>query len=191
MNDLLHALADTRTRLQDASVNRRSPMHTPVIATTDADVRIMVLRAFDAEGMSLRFHTDTRAPKAALIGGGGPVGVLFYDKEAGVQIRCRGSGMVKQEGAQVDEAWAASAAFARRCYLGAGPGELSDVPTSGLPDGIAGRQPTEAELLIGRPNFAILLVTLEEIDWYSLAHTGHRRALFRRTDGWAGQWLTP
>lgn len=191
MNDLAAALADTRARIQHGAINRRSSMHTPVIATSDADVRVMVLRAFDAESMILRFHTDARAPKSSLIGGGAPVGVLFYDKEAGVQLRCRGRGSVEQDGAHVDAAWAVSAAFARRCYLGAGPGEVSDVATSGLPDWIAGKQPTEEELLTARPNFAILLVTLEEIDWYSLAHTGHRRALFRRADGWAGQWLTP
>jgi pyridoxine/pyridoxamine 5'-phosphate oxidase len=166
-------------------------MHTPVIATTDADVRVMVLRAFDAEGMTLRFHTDTRAPKAALIGSGAPVGVLFYDKEAGVQIRCRGTGQVTREGAAVDDAWAGSDTYARRCYLGAGPGELSDVPTSGLPDWIAGRRPTEEELITARPNFAILLVRLEEVDWFNLSHSGHRRALFRRDDGWRGRWIAP
>jgi len=191
MNDLTEALIDTRTRLQNAGTSRRSPMHTPVVATSDADLRVMVLRAFNAERMQLRFHTDARAPKAERIGEGATLGVLFYDKEAGVQIRCRGTGRVESAGAAADAAWAASSAFARRCYLGDAPGTLSPEPSSGLPEWAEGQQPTEEQLAPARANFAVLLVEIDEVDWYRLAHTGHRRALFRREDGWTGQWLTP
>lgn len=191
MNDLAAALADTRVRIQDGATNRRNPMHTPVIATSDADARVMVLRAFDAEAMTLRFHTDARAPKSALLGGGAPLGVLFYDKEAGVQIRCRGTGTIEAAGPAADAAWASSSVFARRCYLGDAPGTPSPEPSSGLPEWIEGRQPTEEQLVPARANFALLLVRLEEVDWYRLAHTGHRRALFRRADEWRGAWLTP
>lgn len=189
--DLSIAFEDALQRLGDASRNRRSPMHTPAVASGEADARIMVLRAFDNETMTARFHTDARGAKARSIGKGAPVGLLFYDKEAGVQIRCRGAGRVEATGEAADAAWVASAAFARRCYLGDAPGTPSPVPTSGLPDWIEGRQPTEEQLLPARANFAVLLVRIDELDWYRLAHTGHRRALFRRSDGWQGEWLTP
>lgn len=182
---------DASDRLRIAAENRRSPMHTPVIATGDADARIMVLRALDVEQMTLRFHLDARSPKRQIIADDPRIGILAYDKEAGLQLRCRGSGRVETAGNTADAAWAASDRFARRCYLGDAPGELAQEPTSGLPEWLGGGRPTEEQLIPARKNFAILLVQLEEIDWYSLSHKGHRRALFRRADGWRGQWLAP
>jgi hypothetical protein len=88
----------------------------------------------------------------------------------------------------VDAAWNASDAYARRCYLGQAPGTASDEPNSGLPDWIEGKRPDEAQLAQARVNFAVLLVTVKEIDWYHLAHDRHRRALFTRA---GARWLTP
>lgn len=193
MFETLEAIRDDiDARLALAAKDRRSPMHSPVVATADADARVMVLRAFDAGTMTLRFHTDSRAPKASVIGEGAPVGVLLYDREAKLQIRTRGTGLIETSGPSVDAAWAESTNFARRCYLGDGPGRLADGPNSGLPPEFEGVEPDDVQLLPARENFAILLVTLEELDWFTLAHTGHRRAQFvRRGDGWEGRWVTP
>ena len=180
--------ADVTSRLTDAAHNRRSPMHTPVIATQDADVRVMVLRAFDPDSWTLRFHTDARSPKIGLLDEGAVVGVLFYDAKEKVQIRCRGTARIESDSDLANQAWSDSSAFARRCYLGRPPGERSDGPASGLPVHVEGVQPDEDTLAEARANFAILLVRIETTDWYSLAHTGHRRALLTR-DG--AHWLTP
>ncbi len=193
MIDTLEAVrADIDRCLAHAATDRRRPMHSPVVATADADARVMVLRAFAAETMTLRFHTDVRAPKAAVIGEGAPVGVLFYDREAKLQIRTRGTGRILLQGAEVDAAWAESTNFARRCYLGDGPGSEADGPSSGLPPQFEGVEPDEAQLIPARENFALLLVTLEELDWFTLAHSGHRRARFvREGETWPGRWVTP
>ena len=53
-----------------------------------------------------------------------------------------------------------------------------------------GRKPTEAELEPARGNFAVLLVTLEELDWLHLDHAGHRRARFDLGSG-VGQFVVP
>lgn len=163
-------------------------MHTPVVATADADARVMVLRAFDADRWILRFHTDARSPKVPVIEADPRLGVLAYDRAAKVQLRLRGKGRIEREGAVVDEAWQASTNFARRCYLGEGPGALSDWPTSGLPQAFEGTEPDDTDLVPARANFALLLVEVEEIDWFCLAHTGHRRALVTRE---TGQWVSP
>lgn len=165
-------------------------MHTAAVATTDADARVMVLRAFDRVGWQLRFHTDARSPKCEVIAGDAPVGVLFYDREAKIQIRCRGRGRVETDTALADKAWSESTNFARRCYLGEGPGAVSDTPTSGLPAWAEGVEPEEVQLLPARENFAILLVKLEQADWFSLAHTGHRRAVIQLASG-EGRWVSP
>lgn len=180
--------ADIDRRLADAAANRRSPMHTPVVATADADARIMVLRDWDAERSTLRFHTDARSPKCALIGNSAPVGVLFYDKGEKVQIRVNGTGRIEREGPVADAAWEQSTNFARRCYLGEGPGAVSSEPTSGLPAWAEGNEPGDDELLPARENFAVLLVEVERFDWFYLANSGHRRAICDRGT-WC--WVSP
>lgn len=183
---------DIARRLVRGAKDRKSAMHTPVVATANADARVMVLRAFDQTNWTLRFHTDLRSPKTKVIGDGAPIGVLFYDKGAKTQIRVRGEGRIESDTKLVDECWAASTNFARRCYLGEGPGAVSDTQTSGLPPEFEGTEPSEADVAPARDNFAILLVELHELDWFYLAHTGHVRAQFaRQSDDWAGRWVAP
>jgi len=184
---------DCRNRLIRAPRDRKSPMHTPVIVTSDVDARVMVLRAFDSTSWALRLHTDARAPKAQVIDADPRMAVLFYDKGAKIQIRARGSGAILRDGAEVDTAWQASTNFARRCYLGDGPGTGADAPTSGLPAEFEGVEPDDAQLIPARENFALLKVTLTAFDWLYLAHTGHVRAQFQRAASgeWTGRWVSP
>ena len=187
-------LTDCRNRLIRAPRDRKSPMHTPVIVTGDVDARVMVLRAFDSQAWRLRLHTDARAPKAQVIAADPRVAVLFYDKGAKIQIRARGLGEIVAAGDEVDAAWRASTNFARRCYLGEGPGSASDKPTSGLPSEFEGVEPDDTQLIPARENFALLRITLTTLDWLYLAHTGHVRAQFERIDGadsWHGRWVSP
>lgn len=181
---------DVAARLLEGAQDRRSAAHTPVVVTNDADARVMVLRAFDRVGWRLRFHTDARSPKCDVIGEGASVGVLVYDREAKLQIRCKGRGWIERDTALVDAAWKESTNFARRCYLGEGPGAVSDAPTSGLPVQYEGVEPSDEALRPARENFAVLLVELETADWFSLAHTGHRRAQIDLASG-GGRWVSP
>ncbi|MET4131560.1 pyridoxamine 5'-phosphate oxidase [Porphyrobacter sp. MBR-155] len=185
---------DCLTRLIRAARDRKSPMQTPVIVTGDVDARVMVLRAFDRESGRLRLHTDARSPKAQVIAADPRVAVLFYDRDAKIQIRARGTGQIITTGPQLDSAWATSTNFARRCYLGEGPGAPSQHPTSGLPSEFEGVEPDDAQLIPARENFALLMITITALDWLYLAHTGHIRAQFTRADGgaeWQGRWVTP
>ncbi|NCP17692.1 MAG: flavin-binding protein [Erythrobacter sp.] len=188
LNTLDEVLDDVRARLGRAAGDRQSPMHTPVVATADADARVMVLREFAP--WTLRFHTDARAPKAAVVREMPRVGVLFYDKAEKVQIRVRGTARIECDGEIAQAAWEAGDNFARRCYLGDGPGTVRDRPSSGLPETVEGIEPTDAQLVPARANFAVLLVELHEIDWFTLAHTGHRRAQFDLDTG-ESRWATP
>ena len=181
--------ADIERRLIRAAKDRRSPMHVPVVGTADGDMRIMVLRDYDAASRTLRFHTDARAPKVATIEDDPAVGVLFYDKGAKVQIRCRGRGRIERTGEIADAAWAAGTNFAKRCYLAPlAPSSVSEEPTSNLPSEYEGVEPHDAAVKAGRTNFSVLLIELERIDWLYLAHSGHRRARFT---GDEGEWVAP
>ncbi len=193
---MLETLDDVRrdltSRLGRAAKDRRSPLHTPTVVTADVDARVMVLREFDASAWTLRFHTDTRAPKVASIEADPRMAVLFYDKSAKIQIRARGQGCVLREDEVTERAWANGSNFARRCYLGDGPGTPSDTPTSGLPSKLEGVEPSDEQLAPARANFAVLRIGLEQLDWLYLAHTGHVRARFDRVDDdWKGRWASP
>lgn len=179
-------------RLARAPRDRKCAMHTPVVVSAPADARVMVLRAFDQAEARLRFHTDARSPKVAAIAADSRMAVLFYDKSAKIQIRVRGIGRVERTGPVADAAWAKGTNFARRCYLGEGPGSASPVPTSGLPPEFEGVEPDDAQLIPARANFAVLLIDVAQVDWLYLAHTGHVRAQFTRAgEGWEGRWVTP
>ncbi|MEL7199249.1 MAG: pyridoxamine 5'-phosphate oxidase family protein [Pseudomonadota bacterium] len=184
---------DCVNRMVRAAKDRKSPMHTPAVVTSDVDVRAMVLREFDSAAWTLRFHTDTRAPKVAAIEADPKMAVLLYDKGAKVQIRARGTGAILRDAPVTEAAWENGSNFARRCYMGDGPGVESDAPYSGLPLELEGVEPTDFQLEPARDNFAVLLVTLREIDWLYLAHTGHVRAQFSRGESgeWAGRWVSP
>ena len=185
---LKHVATDIDRLLAKGANNRKSAMHTPVVVTKDADARIMVLRHYDRAERTLRFHTDVRSPKVEIIRASSSVGVLFYDAEEKTQLRCRGVGEIQTDTALARAAWDGSDTYARRCYLGAAPGEARNHPSSGLPEWAEGKRPSEADLAPVRGNFAVLLVRLEKIDWYHLASDGHRRALFEHGEG---RWLTP
>jgi pyridoxamine 5'-phosphate oxidase len=179
-------------RLARAPRDRKCAMHTPVVVSAPADARVMVLRAFDQASSTLRLHTDARSPKVAAIADDPRMAVLFYDKSAKIQIRARGLGRIETSGPVADAAWANGTNFARRCYLGEGPGSISQVPTSGLPPEFEGAEPDDAQLIPARANFAVLLIAVQEVDWLYLAHTGHIRAQFTRAgEGWDGRWVTP
>lgn len=183
---------DIASRLTKAASDRHLPMHVPVVVTSDVDARGMVLREFDGGAWTLRFHTDIRAPKVAAIRADPRMAVLFYDKAAKVQIRLRGTGSVLSDAPVTDAAWDEATNFARRCYLGEGPGAASDAPTSGLPDEFEGVEPSAMQVAPARANFAVLRIELEALDWLYLAHSGHVRAAFtREADDWRGKWVSP
>ncbi|WP_017667472.1 pyridoxamine 5'-phosphate oxidase family protein [Sandarakinorhabdus sp. AAP62] len=175
--------------------DRKSPIHTPVIASVDADglphARVMVLRKADPATSTLRLHTDARSPKVAQLDGK-PVAVLAYHPAEQVQLRLSGTARIGRSVGEVDSIWEQSTLFARRCYLAEqAPGTPMPGPSSGLPAWIEGEQPTAEQIMPARANFAVLWVGVTAIDWLHLANSGHRRAMFRASDGWAGEWVAP
>ena len=193
-DDLPAILAHAWTLLVRGGADRKSPIHTPVIASVDADglpqARVMVLRKADPATSTLRLHTDARSPKVAQLDGK-PVAVLAYHPAEQVQLRITGTARILTDDV-VDGYWEQSTPFARRCYLAEHPpGTRLPGPSSGLPAWIEGQQPTLDQIAPARANFATLWIEVTAIDWLHLANSGHRRAVFRSVDGWAGEWVAP
>ena len=194
-DNLPEILAQAWSLMVRGGADRKSPLHTPVIASVDGhglpQARVMVLRKADPAAATLRLHTDARSPKVAQLNGK-PVAVLGYHAGEQVQLRLTGTARVLTDDDVVDGIWNQSTAFARRCYLALHPpGTPLPGPSSGLPAWVEGQQPTLEQIAPARPNFATLWVDVTAIDWLHLANSGHRRALFRASDGWAGEWLAP
>jgi pyridoxamine 5'-phosphate oxidase len=198
-NDLDLSFARVWDVIEPGATKRSSPAHTPVVATVgdegEPQLRVMVLRAADRTSRLLRFHTDARSKKIKEIGGGCPASVLMYDPSEKLQLRLGGTISTETDQGEVDAAWRGATTFARRCYMAeAAPGTDSDVPTSGLPEWIEGKQPVEADLVDARQNFAVLWFEALSLEWLYLANNGHRRARWEwqpDIETWSRRWLVP
>lgn len=198
-NDLDLSFTKAWDLIEPGASKRSSPAHTPVVGSVDAaglsQLRVMVLREADRSTRRLRFHADSRSAKIEDFAIDDRVSILMYDAAEKLQLRLFGTASVQTEGAAVDAAWESSTTFARRCYMAENaPGIESDLPTSGLPAWIEGRQPLEEQLGEARANFAILWCDITEMEWLYLANAGHRRARWTwdgSLQSWSGRWLVP
>lgn len=195
-NDLDGSLAHAWAMLARGAADRRSAFHTPVVATVTPDgapvQRIMVLRGVDAAARTLRFHTDQRAAKLGHIAANPAASVLLYDPAAKLQLRLGARAALHIGDATAAAGWAASRPQSRQCYAQAAvPGQpVADPRAVALPplnpDG------SEAVPDAGVENFAVLILTVESIEWLYLAIEGHRRARWTwEGSRWTGNWLAP
>ncbi|BAU93227.1 pyridoxamine 5'-phosphate oxidase-like FMN-binding protein [Methylorubrum populi] len=177
--------------LTEGVENRRSPFHTPALATVDAGgrprLRTVVLRAADAATGAVRFHCDRRSDKAREIAGSGLAALHVYDPRAKLQLRLEGRARPHHDDAVADAAWAAALAMSRVCY------GVEPAPGTALPTGDAYALPDEdPEARLGRENFCAVVLTVERIDLLYLDRRGHRRAVFSgEGGGWQRTWVAP
>lgn len=187
-DDLDATLAEVWRLLSRGVADRRSPFHTPAVATVAADgapsVRTVVLRGVDPMLRAIRFHTDIRSRKFGEIASQPRVALLGYDPGHKIQLRLAGYATAHTGPADqaAVAAWAATRDRSRVCYMQAvAPGEA-------MPAGAV----AEPALADGFQNFVAVTVEVDEIEWLYLAHPGHRRARF----AWPGgrleaTWLAP
>ncbi len=191
-NDLQGSLDHAWAMMVRGAADRRSGFHTPAVATVDEagepSQRVMVLRAANPETRMLRLHTDVRSSKFAQIGRQPRVSVLFYDAHMKLQLRIGARGQLHTGDDVALAGWKASRAQSRLCYeQGPAPGAAIDGPLPELP--------VEQRFAVadaGQKNFAVLMATVDRIEWLYLAIEGHRRARWTWSeDGWQGTWLAP
>lgn len=186
-NDLAGSLQEAWQLLSRGAVDRRSPIHTPAIATVALDgtprVRIVVLRHVDPTARTLRFHTDKRANKIAEIECNPAMQVLCYDPSSKIQLRLLGRARVHHADDVAHQAFTRSQPQSQLCYRqAAAPGSLALEP-SALTDPAAHD---------GEKNFSAVVIQVDEIEWLYLAAAGHRRARYTWNDGaLTSTWLAP
>ena len=199
-NDLAATLKFAFQMLGRGVQDRRAAFHTPVFSSTSSDgpqARVLVMRAFDAVARSFTFHTDTRSAKLLELDADPRVALTFYDAARKVQLRIKGVCAVHVGDKLSQQRWAAARPSSLRCFAGAAPGAVSDLPTSGLPTQLEGREPDLAELADAEQHFAVLTVAVQRLEWLHLHTRGQRRAAFTwpKHGGADGscqmQWLNP
>jgi len=181
-------LAEACRLLARGVADRRSPFHTPTLASIGADgaprLRTVVLRSFDAAARQLRVHTDRRSAKYAELLVDPRAALHGYDVAAQVQIRLSGRISLHAESALADAAWAASHPGSRLCYaIAPGPGTPVAAPPAA---------PLALDAA-ARDNFAALVLHFDTLEWLWLAAAGHRRAHFAwdAAGACAARWLVP
>jgi hypothetical protein len=180
-------LQEAFRRLARGVADRRSPFHTPTLATVGADgapeARTLVLRGFEAATRTLRLHTDARSGKVADLAREPRCALHLYDPGAKLQLRLAGRATVHGDDAEAEAGWAASREFSRMCY--------AIEPAPGSPIGAPPPAPRDAAA--GRGVFRVILLRFDRLEWLELAAGGHRRARFAWTAGDTpdASWLVP
>jgi pyridoxine/pyridoxamine 5'-phosphate oxidase len=190
-DDLDETLAECWRRLSRGVADRRSPFHSPTVASIGGDgrprARVVILRGCDPAERTLRFHTDSRSDKAAELAARPAIALTGYDPAGKIQIRVEGRASLHRDDGLADAAWAATRPFSRVCY-GVAPGPGSPIDAGG---GFA--LPVEEEAVeAGRAHFTAVRIAVESLEWLYLAHDGHRRARFGFSGGAVSAvWLAP
>jgi pyridoxamine 5'-phosphate oxidase len=178
------------------TLDRNHPFHTPVFGTVcdrEPRLRVVVLRRFWRKPPQLAFHSHIGSPKINQIRANPNVYWLFFNPQDRFQIRVSGTATIHTDGELHEEQWLSTELFSRRCYIGEPPTQESKRPTSGLPEGLIDRKPTQEESELGKANFVVVSSTINEIDCLEMNVKGHRRSLFEWHENGelCTKWLTP
>ena len=176
--------------------NRDLPFHIPVFICGDkikSDGRIVVLRGVDQNEKKIWFHSDIRSNKVEVLKSNSDAVLLFYDKNAKIQLRISGNTKINYKNDITRKSWKNTAHMSRQCYLGdKSPGSNSLIPTSGLTSDVDNLKYTLEESEIGYENFCVIETFIKSIEWLYLAAKGHRRAYFSlKNNSLEKKWLIP
>ena len=167
--------------------DRQSPWQHVILANGAGagapQLRMLVLRAWDAPARRATLHTDRRSTKMAALRPGAAVALLGWDPGRRIQLRL--AGRVDIAGAPETAAiWAGLAPHSRATYATA----LSP----GTPIGSLDAQPPRLTEAAAEAAFTVLTVTVETLDWLRLTHGGQERARLTWADGRPhATWVAP
>ncbi|MEO9899835.1 pyridoxamine 5'-phosphate oxidase family protein [Nisaea sp.] len=181
------ALIDRASALfSKAPENADAPFRYPVLSTVARDGspngRTLVLRTANPATWQATLHTDSRAEKVAELAANDAAMLVFYDQQASMQLRLKGTISQKLDKAALKAIWEKLPASTRPNYR-ASLSTGSAISAAG--DGIA---PSGA--LSGFENFSVLTFTTETVDILQLARSGNRRYRLDVLSG-TGTWLIP
>ncbi|MGO2147748.1 pyridoxamine 5'-phosphate oxidase family protein [Halomonas sp.] len=168
-------------RLIQGVSDRHAPARYLTLATVSESglpqARTVVLRSADKQAATLAVYTDIHSGKISALRANPMAALHVWDAAEQLQIRMEASVTVLI-GEAVSEQWHSLPEHARSAYSsGPAPGKpiAASLDYTKTPDESA---------------FAVLWMDVQAIEALHLGQH-HRRAVFSRGDGWAGQWLVP
>ncbi|MEM6758647.1 MAG: pyridoxamine 5'-phosphate oxidase [Pseudomonadota bacterium] len=180
-NDLAAFWGEAWQHLGRGVADAKSPARFPVFATVSPtgvpEARTVVLRAASQSAATLEVHTDIVTTKVVSLQATPVAALHVWLPRANVQIRVTADVSILT-GDAVEAAWAKVPPASRVSY-GTEP-----APGTAIDHVYAYEKPPV------RDRFAVLRCTVREVD---LVHLGqqHRRAIYLRSDDFAGQWVAP
>ena len=197
-DDLAGALERSWRLLEEAIGDPTSPVRTPVLISISTDGlaqgRTVVLRGFNRQQRQLTIYTDARSAKVAQLRAQPACTLVAYQPNPMMQLRLGVDATVNYNNAITYEAWAVMPGPNRCNYLtDPDPGSISVQATDGRPVINAESMPTHAENEIAYSHFAVIVFTINQLEWLYLPRRGHRRARFvwDAAGSLKSDWLIP
>ena len=167
-------------RLGRGVADRHAPARQPTFATVRdgwPEARTVVLRAARREEATLEVYTDIHSDKIASLRQTPRAALHVWEDKQRLQIRLACEVTILT-GETVRDRWDPIPEAGRDSY--------GETPPPGTPIDAALDYRKE-------PDFAAFAVLSCAVQWIDLVHLGedHRRAQYRREDGWRGQWCAP
>ena len=135
----------------------------------------VVLRHFDGDQKTLRFHTDSRSAKF----NAKVLSAMHYHRDEPWQVRYQGIPEINHMDETALSRWETLTNAQKKCYqIDYAPGTVIDTMPGYHANGL--------------DHFAIITLRMTAIDMLYLHHQGHIRARLTFNDGkWSSCWLSP
>lgn len=195
-SSLPELLQDSWQLLSQGAEPTRHPFHTPTVATGQKDefsVRIIVLRATTIAERQLTFYTDIRTPKIRDLRENPRMVWHFYDPSEKVQIRATGKARIHHQDELSQTIWQTIPVRNRKDYCALqAPGIVVENSQAAIPPIFKAEALSIEKTDYGYQNFAVVITTIEALDWLHLSREEHQRARFSWQKGqWEGEWIVP
>lgn len=172
-------LDQTWRTLVDGVTDPDAPARYISLATIGLDgypqTRTLVLRGANRDLAAIELYTDAATTKIAELRENLKASVLVWDRDL-FQIRLSVDTQILQGPAEI---WAS--------FRGSAPQNYGGTPTPGMPMEAAEDYITGSD----QSRFMVLKCAIQAIDTVYLGPDLHRRARFKRADGFKGTWIAP
>ncbi len=185
--------AEIARNLTDAVTSREHPFRLMVIGTIGmqaANLRTVVLRAFQADRFLLTFYTDIRSQKINELQNNPNLTCLFWDQERQIQIKIVGKTEIEHNTQHTQSIWKNMHIGAKKAYLTlSAPSSIQNTVSNNLPENLL----TIDEKLLDDQYFCMVHCEIKRMEWLQLGRSAHIRAEFQKNEfgQWKGHWLVP
>ncbi|WP_342646807.1 pyridoxamine 5'-phosphate oxidase family protein [Mucilaginibacter sp. CSA2-8R] len=152
----------------------------------------VVLREALPNENQIIFHTDIRSEKVNEIKSNSSITIVYYDDADYIQIILKAEATIHYQDDIARQQWQQSGFKSRRNYL------TQQAPSSPLNEegnGLEylGDKKFDDNDASGYENFAVVVLTINFLEYLQLNKEGNRRARFKvdQKNIWMGEWVTP